>query len=240
MMKFFVKIINGFNRYLIFAKSSIMAIWQVLKRGCRWSQLWKTCANTSYEEIYTEKIFIWEVNCLPHRPYWPFSCGKFAHSDVISTVIKMALSEKGGTDWRICYIKCLLSLMYDGNFSTWGLLRKKCPYLDLFWSAFPLIRTEYGVSLSIPSECGKIWARITPNTNTFHAVVVWKEWHNLRAGPSGYYLLILLVDGYIGFIDFGEAIGKRNNVRLDDLWFCHLFSQYYGGNQGWYNITSIA
>ena len=51
-------------------------------------------------------------------------------------------------------------------------MRKKCPYLDLFWSAFPLIRTEYGVSLSIPSECGKIRARITPNTNTFHAVVV--------------------------------------------------------------------
>ena len=31
-------------------------------------------------------------------------------------------------------------------------LRKKCPYLELFWS-----------------EGGKMWIRTTPNTDTFHA-----------------------------------------------------------------------
>ena len=52
-------------------------------------------------------------------------------------------------------------------------LRKKCPYSELFWSYFPAfgLNTErYRVSLRIQSECGKIRTRITPNTDTFHAV----------------------------------------------------------------------
>ena len=51
----------------------------------------------------------------------------------------------------------------------------KCPYSALFWSRFPTfgLNTErYGVSLRIPSKCGKIRARITPNTDTFYAVVI--------------------------------------------------------------------
>ena len=51
-------------------------------------------------------------------------------------------------------------------------LSKKCPYSELFWSAFSHIRTEYGeirVSLRIQSECWKMRARITPNKNTFYA-----------------------------------------------------------------------
>ena len=44
-------------------------------------------------------------------------------------------------------------------------LCEKCPYSDLFWSAFSRNRTEYFVSLRIQSECGKIWTRITPNTD---------------------------------------------------------------------------
>ena len=55
-------------------------------------------------------------------------------------------------------------------------LRKKCPYSELFWSAFSRIRTEYEwyrVSLCIQSECGKMRTRITPNTDTFHEVY-WK------------------------------------------------------------------
>ena len=70
-------------------------------------------------------------------------------------------------------------------------LRKKCPYLELFWSAFFLIRTEYGeiwsysgphfpafglnterysASLLIQSECGKMRTKVTPNRDTYHAV----------------------------------------------------------------------
>ena len=55
-------------------------------------------------------------------------------------------------------------------------LRKKCPYLEFFWSIFSRIRTEYGerylVSLRIQSESGKIRTRKSPNTDTFHAVFV--------------------------------------------------------------------
>ena len=35
--------------------------------------------------------------------------------------------------------------------------------MELFWSAFSHIRTEYGEKLRIQSECGKMRIRITPN-----------------------------------------------------------------------------
>ena len=39
-------------------------------------------------------------------------------------------------------------------------LRKKCPYWELFWSVF------------FPKNAGKIMTRITPNTETFYAVII--------------------------------------------------------------------
>ena len=39
-------------------------------------------------------------------------------------------------------------------------LSKKCPYLELLWSAFSRIE----------SECGKTLTIITPNTDTFYAM----------------------------------------------------------------------
>ena len=47
-------------------------------------------------------------------------------------------------------------------------LHEKCSYLELFWSVFFRIRTEYGET-HIHSECGKMRTRITPNTDTFYA-----------------------------------------------------------------------
>ena len=52
-------------------------------------------------------------------------------------------------------------------------LHKKCPYLDLFWSAFSRIQTEYGEIQSISPYSVQMWkmrTRITPNTDTFHAI----------------------------------------------------------------------
>ena len=49
-------------------------------------------------------------------------------------------------------------------------LRKKCPYLELFWSAFSHIRTEYGEK-NREYLTGKMRTRITPNTDTFYAVI---------------------------------------------------------------------
>ena len=56
-------------------------------------------------------------------------------------------------------------LMMPTVFSKLYSLRKKCPYLELFWSTFSRIWTEYG-----ESEWGKMRTRITPNTDTFHVV----------------------------------------------------------------------
>ena len=51
-------------------------------------------------------------------------------------------------------------------------LREKCPDLELFWSAFSCIRTEYGeISLRIQFECGKMRTRINSNTDTFYAML---------------------------------------------------------------------
>ena len=52
-------------------------------------------------------------------------------------------------------------------------LRKKCPYSELFWSVFSSIQTEYG--------------EISPNTDTFHAVLMIMEfpeccWGTYRQG----------------------------------------------------------
>ena len=53
--------------------------------------------------------------------------------------------------------------------------RKKCPYLEFFWSVFSRIRTEYGDLQSLyfrtQSEYGKIRIRKAPNTDTFYAVL---------------------------------------------------------------------
>ena len=44
-------------------------------------------------------------------------------------------------------------------------------YPGPYFPAFGLNTERYGVSLRIQSECEKIRTRITPNTDTFHAVV---------------------------------------------------------------------
>ena len=49
----------------------------------------------------------------------------------------------------------------------WNTLREMCPCWEFFWFVFSRIRTEYGVSLRIQSECRKIRTRITPNTDFF-------------------------------------------------------------------------
>ena len=43
-------------------------------------------------------------------------------------------------------------------------------YSGPHFPAFRLNTERYGVSLRIQSECGKMWTRITPNSDTSHAV----------------------------------------------------------------------
>ena len=44
-------------------------------------------------------------------------------------------------------------------------------YSGPYFSAFGLNTERYGASLRTQSKCGKMWTRITPNMNTFHAVL---------------------------------------------------------------------
>ena len=60
-------------------------------------------------------------------------------------------------------------------------LRKKCPYLELFWSAFFPHFLAFGLnterylispySVQMRENSGKMSTRITPNTDTFYAVL---------------------------------------------------------------------
>ena len=62
-------------------------------------------------------------------------------------------------------------------------LSKKCPYSELFWSAFSRIWTEYGEMLRISpysvrmgENAGKMRTRITPNIDTLYVVIVKNTW----------------------------------------------------------------
>ena len=62
-------------------------------------------------------------------------------------------------------------------------IAKRCKILDLrkkkisHFPAFKLNTGKYGASLRIQSECEKMRTRITPNTNTFHAVSLKYAWN---------------------------------------------------------------
>ena len=57
------------------------------------------------------------------------------------------------------FLRCLLLLIPEIFFHQ---LCQKCPYSGSFWSTFSTIQ----------SECRKIWTRKTPNTDTFHALIL--------------------------------------------------------------------
>ena len=48
-------------------------------------------------------------------------------------------------------------------------------YSGLHFPAFGLNTDRCGVSLHIQSECGKMWTRTTPNTDTFNAVMCYSK-----------------------------------------------------------------
>ena len=48
-------------------------------------------------------------------------------------------------------------------------------YSGLYFLAFRLDTERYSVSLRIQSKCGKMWTKITPNMDTFYAVIFFPE-----------------------------------------------------------------
>ena len=74
------------------------------------------------------------------------------------------------------YFLCIDFLLYYQSFESscfWSnsecLAHEKCLYSEFFWSVFSRILSEYG---EIQSECGKMRTSKTPNTDSFHAVLL--------------------------------------------------------------------
>ena len=71
----------------------------------------------------------------------------------------LAINSIGNKFRELCgLIHCVKSVRVQG-------------YSGQHFPAFGLNTERYRVSLRIQSECGKIRTRITPNTDTFHAVI---------------------------------------------------------------------
>ena len=62
---------------------------------------------------------------------------------------------------------------FDATFRTLNCVKRVRiqSYSGPHFPAFGLNTERYSVSLRVQSECGKMWTRITPNTDTFHAVL---------------------------------------------------------------------
>ena len=85
----------------------------------------------------------------------------------------MKIYQKGNSSFLILW-KLVVKEIFEGDVFLFHCV--KCvrirSYSGPYFPAFRLNTERYGVSLLIQSECGKIRTRITPNTDTFHAVVV--------------------------------------------------------------------
>ena len=68
-------------------------------------------------------------------------------------------------------------------------------YSGPLFPSFGLNTERYAISLRIQSKCGKMWARITPNTDIFYAVNFWaknqhfqfKQSHTNKRSSWSYY-----------------------------------------------------
>ena len=90
----------------------------------------------------------------------------------------MSLKFSSSLHWkRACTGWYYLFHLIKGNLLIYhyqDTLREKCPYSVLFWSVFSRIRTEYGEMWSISPYLVqmRMQTRVTPNTDTFYAVIV--------------------------------------------------------------------
>ena len=64
--------------------------------------------------------------------------------------------------YREAFLGSIELFWSEAFFTLWGSLREKCPYLEIVWSVFSCIQSEYG----------KIRTRKTLNTDNFHEVWV--------------------------------------------------------------------
>ena len=70
-------------------------------------------------------------------------------------------------------------------------LREKCPYLELFWSVFPRIRTEYREILHISLYSVRMWEN-TDQSNSEYSHFLRSEYHGVWFGTYFHILVITI------------------------------------------------
>ena len=71
------------------------------------------------------------------------SMGSIFKRSLIDKNKHIIFEEHNPQTWSTWNLKRFLSWCYPKSHRFWLPLRKKCPYSNLFWSAFSRIRTEY-------------------------------------------------------------------------------------------------
>ena len=113
-------------------------------------------------------------------------CIDYCAAFVLACQIYYAETRNKLRDVKLCYFNLFgfltLFLIFSKGFeicSRFKVDRVQCmksvgirSYSGPYFPAFILNTEIYSVSLHIQSECGKIGTRITPNTDTFYAVVL--------------------------------------------------------------------
>ena len=122
--------------------------------------------NSTFRCRYICAFFILSVQRWSNEKWRDCYLNKFDVNICICLCFKTVFTE---IDWRKClFIRFIYShSIYSSNMCKFfssiiaaeHSLREKCPYLELFWSVFSQIRTEYGEILRIQ------WIlHISPNT----------------------------------------------------------------------------
>ena len=101
------------------------------------------------------KIF---VNCFPFTCLRDCSSFEFQLNIYLSTLSKFRESKE---------IKNLSEELGIIQFEALQILRKKCPYLELFWSAFSRIWTEFSELQSISPYSVRMWENADLNNSKY-------------------------------------------------------------------------
>ena len=85
-------------------------------------------------------------------------------------------------------------------------LRKKCPYSEVFWSAFLLHFPAFGLNSEISpysarmrKNAGKMRTRVTPNRNTFYTVLAVLYVFNINPGQCSLFVPLKTSGKYHSF-----------------------------------------
>ena len=113
-------------------------------------------------------------------------------------------------------------------------LRRKCSYSELLWSAFlPHFRafglnTESPYSVRMRENAGKTRTRITPNTDTFCAVLV-IDYFDINSFRNEFGQLQLLFEGNIGILVITESnidpSFPTSQFKIEGSWSSYKFGQ---------------